>query len=191
MGSMINLSVGGLEIDWGKNHYFTDHGDLFQTMDVKKIPYYYVSDDEDRKIITEYKDGLSKPLWQVLDRINLTGHTFSYAEKEFVLQSYMNYVDLNKFTFENFIAVLGETNLEDISRDYGDGGHSFGKFFKREIFPKLGFKNIVDDLDYIEWEIGEAMENLGAKIVLQSIGLHKKFNDLPVEWAFKYLRKIG
>src|ERR1700737_238122 len=44
MGSMIHLSVGRLEIDWGKNRGFSDHSGLFQTTDVTSVPYYYVKD---------------------------------------------------------------------------------------------------------------------------------------------------
>ena len=29
VGSMINLSVGRLEVDWGRNAVFTDHSQLF------------------------------------------------------------------------------------------------------------------------------------------------------------------
>jgi len=43
MGSMIQLSVGNLQVDWGKNRGFTDHSGLFQTSDVKLVPYYYVA----------------------------------------------------------------------------------------------------------------------------------------------------
>ena len=42
MGSMIQLSVGRLEIDWGKNFRYSDHSELFQTCDLAQVPYYYV-----------------------------------------------------------------------------------------------------------------------------------------------------
>jgi hypothetical protein len=45
MGSMIHLSVGRLEIDWGKNSGFTDHSGLFQATDVTDVPYYYAGSD--------------------------------------------------------------------------------------------------------------------------------------------------
>lgn len=71
MGSMIHLSVGRLEIDWGKNHGFTDHSPLFQPSDLAQVPYYYVADgsegerdehgDYDFELVTERKDGLSSP----------------------------------------------------------------------------------------------------------------------------------
>ena len=46
MGSMIRLSVGRLEIDWGKNFQFADHSQLFQPTDLAQVPYYYVDYDQ-------------------------------------------------------------------------------------------------------------------------------------------------
>jgi len=86
---MIDLSVGRLEIDWGKNFGFRDHSPLFQTTDLTEVPYYYVDEDDPQdddgnyNVITEYKTGLSKPLSKVLDRVDLLGHTLKYARREF------------------------------------------------------------------------------------------------------------
>ena len=33
MGTIIDLTVGGLEVDWSKNYKGIDHGDLFQEQD--------------------------------------------------------------------------------------------------------------------------------------------------------------
>src|SRR5205085_8384780 len=103
MGSMIHLSVGRLEIDWGKNHGFTDHSPLFQPTDLTQVPYYYVAHgsemvrdeygDYEFDLVTEYKDGLSKPLLQVIERINLLGHTIEYAKREFEYLSHLNHFD--------------------------------------------------------------------------------------------------
>jgi hypothetical protein len=38
MGSMIHLSVGRLEVDWGKNNGFRDHSALFQQSDLAQVP---------------------------------------------------------------------------------------------------------------------------------------------------------
>ncbi len=88
MGSMIHLAVGRLEIDWGKNNGFQDHSALYQATDVTKVPYYYVDEGSEYvddageyrwKVITKYKDGLTKPLGEVIDRIELLGHTLAHC----------------------------------------------------------------------------------------------------------------
>ena len=74
---MISLAVGRLEVDWGKNNAFADHSALFQPGDLTQIPYYYAGAEKstgtgepDWEVTIEMKDGLSKPLPQVVDRIN-------------------------------------------------------------------------------------------------------------------------
>src|SRR5688572_3143183 len=104
MGSMICLSVGRLEVDWGKNQYFKDHSFLFQESDVKDVPYYYVDSaakTEDEQIITEYKEGYSKLLIEVIDRLKLSGHTLAFGRREFAYLSKLNGFELKKFSFKH------------------------------------------------------------------------------------------
>jgi HEPN/Toprim N-terminal domain 1 len=108
MGSMINLAVGRLEIDWGKNNGFADHSALFQAGDVMQIPYYYAGKEivgpdgkPDWEVIIEMQEGLSKPLSQVIDRINLLGHTTAVCEREFSTLASFNGFDPNSFSFSD------------------------------------------------------------------------------------------
>ena len=71
MGSMIYLALGRLEVDWGKNSSFKNHGALFQPSDRKDVPYFYADD------VVERKEGLSKPLRDVIQRLDLLGYTES------------------------------------------------------------------------------------------------------------------
>jgi HEPN/Toprim N-terminal domain 1 len=107
MGSMIHLAVGRLEIDWGKNEGFRDHSALFQgEQDVTDVPYYYAGDEDGTdfegktkwKPLTECKEGLSKPLSLVIDRLNLLGHTYEQCEVEFAFLAQFNDFDDTRFT---------------------------------------------------------------------------------------------
>jgi HEPN superfamily Toprim-like protein len=71
MGSMIELSVGELDIDTGKNQFFFDHSPLFQVTDVCQIPYTYVG--KDHAYIIEHQEGYSRKLARVLPRLDLLG----------------------------------------------------------------------------------------------------------------------
>jgi len=71
MGSMIELSVGELDIDTGKNAFFSDHSPLFQVTDIAQISYIYVG--EDNVYLTEWKEGYSRKLEHVLPRLDLLG----------------------------------------------------------------------------------------------------------------------
>lgn len=75
MGSMIYLALGRLEVDWGKNSGFVSHNALFQPGDRKPVPYYYAED------VVEFKDGLSRPLRDVLRRLDLLGYTENMLAK--------------------------------------------------------------------------------------------------------------
>lgn len=192
MGSMIHLSVGRLEIDWGKNAGFTDHSPLYQVTDVTKVPYYYVDEDNPQKegggpydynLKAEYKFGLSKPLREVIDRINLLGHTREYSRHEFEAMAELNFFDQKQFSFEQLAEALATVDVNAISADYGDG-EDFGKFFRRYMFERLGLEEIVDDPDYVRLNAGEAMENLSAYTILQLLSANPSAQDLPVNWQF-------
>ena len=144
MGSMIHLAVGRLEIDWGKNFGFKDHSVLYQATDLAKVPHYFVDERSD-DVITEYREGLSKPLSEVIERIELLGHTQAHSEKEFTFLSRLNQFDTYRFRFDQLRDALATIDVHTVSPDYGENGEDFGKFFRREIFPRLGLSNFVDD----------------------------------------------
>jgi len=200
MGSMIHLAVGRLEIDWGKNFGFTDHSALYQATDIAKIPYYYADESsvhvddagEHRcKLITEYKDGLSKPLGKVIDRIELLGHTLAHCEKEFSYLARLNEFDTDRFRFDQLREALATIDIHTVSPEYGDGGEDFGKFFRREIFPRLGLSKIVDDPRYVQFETAEGMENLSAYTILRLLAANPVARDLPVNWSFNDIEDGG
>ncbi len=171
MGSMIHLAVGRLEIDWGKNHGFIDHSPLFQHTDLTQVPYYYVAEGSDGvedehgdynfDLVAEHKVGLSKPLGEVIERINLLGNTLEYVKLEFEYLSHLNRFDTEMFSFDQLAEALATVNVNTISADYGHG-ESFGKFFRRHLYDKLDLGKIVSDEHYVKYSVGEAMENLSA-----------------------------
>lgn len=76
MGTMICLALGKLEVDWGKNNFFFDHGALFQPSDLKQISTY----DEDEEApegepLFSMDQGFGKPLRHVRDRQGPMGYT--------------------------------------------------------------------------------------------------------------------
>ena len=197
MGSMIQLSVGRLEIDWGKNNGFRDHSALFQVSDLSFVPYWYVDEktpvDENDAVATargymlkaEYQEGLSKPLLQVVERINLLGHTLRYARREFHYLSLLNGFDEANFSFECLAKALRAVDVEKVSPDYGEGGEDFGKFFRREIANRLGLGEIAD------FDISQGMENLSPHTILQLLAGNPFAGHLPVNWQFADIESGG
>jgi HEPN/Toprim N-terminal domain 1 len=128
MGSMIHLSVGRLEIDWGKNNGFTDHSGLFQAADVTDVPYYYAGNEyvdangeTQWKILVEKKEGLSKRLCEVRERIELLGYTLKTCRKEFMFLADLNDFDSEVFRFDDPQKALATV---DVASHPGLCGHS-------------------------------------------------------------------
>ncbi|WP_410010526.1 HEPN/Toprim-associated domain-containing protein [Phyllobacterium zundukense] len=44
---MIHLTLGRIELDWGKNGGFQNHSTLFRPGDLTNIPYFYAADEND------------------------------------------------------------------------------------------------------------------------------------------------
>lgn len=190
MGSMISLSVGRLEIDWGKNSFFHDHSQLFQPCDLAKVPYYYIDEGDpyneekdEYNLVAEMKDGLSKPLEQIIDRVNLLGYTMEYARREFEHVSRLSGIDTSEFSFDELAEALATVDVTAISADYGDG-ESSGKFFRRYLFDRIGLDRHVKDPEYVQSNAGEAMENLSACTVLRLVSQNPQAKSLPVSWHF-------
>lgn len=197
MGSMIHLSVGRLEIDWGKNVSFTDHSQLFQPCDLAQVPYFYVDendpyneDKDEYNLVTEMKDGLSKPLDQVMERLDLLGYTMNYAQHEFKHLSRFYDFDSHKFSFEQLAEALATVDVRSISADYGDG-ESFGKFFRRYLFDRIGLERLVGDPEYVRFRAGECMESLSAYTILQLVSQNPHAQGLPVSWQFADIEEEG
>jgi len=78
MGSMISLSVGRIDIDWGKNEFFINHLDLFQTGDEGVNDYHYVAEDDTP--VVESQACLGRPLGRVRARLDMLGYTTASLE---------------------------------------------------------------------------------------------------------------
>jgi hypothetical protein len=185
MGSMISLAVGRFEIEWGKNNGFVDHSALFQPGDLTQIPYYYAGGH------VEMQDGLSKPVPLVIDRINLLGHTLATCEQEFAALSAYHEMDEKRFNFSDLRGALVTADVTAMSPDYGEGGEDFGKFFRREIFPRIGLKDIVNDTTFAQFDAAYAMENLSAYTILHLLAANPTARSLHVQWAFNDVEEGG
>jgi len=197
---MIHLAVGRLEIDWGKNHGFNDYSDLYQgEIDVADVPYYYYGyeDGEDFegqakwKPLIELKEGLSKALPLVVDRMNLLGRTFDQCKMEFSFLADLHGFDERIFTFDLLCDLLATVDVSSISFEYGEGGEDFGKFFRREIVPRFGYdaqKSVPgDDFSGVSY----AMECLSAYSIIQLLARNPQAVSLPVQWSFDDIEAGG
>jgi hypothetical protein len=184
MGSMIYLALGRLEVDWGKNYGFTNHSALFQRGDRRDVPYYYADG------IVELKEGLSKRLGDVVQRLDLLGYTENYAKQEFEALAKFNPFNLHKFSFNELANALAAVDVNGLSTDYGEGDN-FGKFFRREVFERLNLGRYATNPDHAKYEAGEAMENLSPYSVLRLLARNPANLDVEVNWQYNDVLENG
>ena len=190
MDPMIILSVGHLEIDWNRNNFSSDHSQLFQSSDLSSVPYYYADphqpyreDTDECNLIAFHKEGLSKRLDHVIDRVNLLGNTVNAARREYEYSASLHGLDRQHLSFDQLAEALATVNVNAISADYGEG-ESFGKFFRRYVFDKIGLAAIVDDPDYVQFNAGECLEQLSVCTILQLLAQNPCAQSLPLTWQF-------
>src|SRR5258708_30154716 len=116
MGSMIHLALSNLEVDWGKNSGFTDHSLLFRPSDAKPISYHYV--DDDGSPIVEMKEGYSRPLRDIVKRIELLGHTFEHARVDYQRLLSLHDLDESALPFALFLDALLRVDVTATSPQY-------------------------------------------------------------------------
>lgn len=140
MGTIIALSVGGLDIDECKNSMGTDHGSLFQECDRKRIhsdqvdyDFYKNPNDPD---LAAMEIGFVKPLRDVIRRLELLGYTYDSIHAEY-LRAVENAAEQNReynahigaradeqpepttfLTFEDFHKLVTEQTISDLNDDF-------------------------------------------------------------------------
>lgn len=194
MGTLISLGVGKMEIDWGKNTFFRNHSEIFKPEDIKMIPYYYVN--EDGEIYTEEKEGLSRSLASMKDRLDLLGYTLDEVKEmydslaaEYVDEPYC--VDL---PFEVFAKLLREIDISKINspefaKEYDEYGYDLGEFVRRCIIPE---KEIYERLQNsggenkfsVNYSLECFFENFDPYIILRLLAENPKCAELDVYWSY-------
>src|SRR6266542_2808426 len=154
MGSMIYLHVGRLEIDWGKNSGFIDHNPLFQPSDIAQVPYEYAEDIESPnneekpwRIITELKEGLSKPLKLVVERLNLLGYTLNYCINSYELASKEFDYWGEPISFERLQDLIRSIDFSEVHEGKME---TFQHLIRKALYPQIGRSKIYngeEDLD--------------------------------------------
>jgi hypothetical protein len=90
MGTEIQLKLGGIGLDYAKNHMGNDHGHLFQDGDRMRrhddgINYDYFAEQSDDEELGRNEAAFVRPLRRVLPRLDLLGFTLEAARREYEL----------------------------------------------------------------------------------------------------------
>lgn len=180
MGSMISLGIGKLELDWGKNNFYRDHGSLFQAGDIKDIPYYYADD------IVEYKEGLSRKLGSIKRRLDLLGYNLGSLKKHYErhLGEVPDYYPDVPLSFEEFYSVVSNLDVTKITLDEEWGDYDPGEFLAKYLFKHPEFNKIHNLSEIIDKDIGLVFENIDPYITLRILAQNPSNCDLDVFWGY-------
>lgn len=139
MGTSIELELGGIGLDYAKNHMGPDHGHLFQEGDRTRRPVGGIveeddgdgdgGNDEDR---AAEEAAFVRPLSRVLPRLNLLGFTLGAARREYeavvaeqVEQSSWEHredkTEADYMTFDEFCAFCDRFKIADLDDTYISG----------------------------------------------------------------------
>jgi hypothetical protein len=204
MGSMIHLTLGRIQMDWGKNEGFNNHAALFRSRDLTQIPYYYAGEADDAefthlpivrksdtfsyRLITEMKEGYSAPLSVVAQRLQLLGYTDVFSRHEF--EAVLEVEDANHdFTFDELKAILQSADFGAAAFDQQLGSEDFAEFVAERVLPSLGSGSI-GRLKYDSMDDGQ-IAGLSAYSILQLLASNPTACDLPVTWQFADVAEGG
>src|ERR1017187_1060797 len=178
MGTMVELSLGNLSVDWGKNAFYTDHLSLFQEQDIRKVISADAGDGLDKD-----KHTLARRLRDVVPRLRLLGYTLRAAREEYESLADTLTGDDEEFpSFDDLLTTLCRVEIRTVSPEY-EGDHSFGEFFREEIGPRLQIDDLFKD-NRSSWSFAEIMENFHPWHVLTMLAQNPANLDLVVAWDY-------
>ena len=180
MGSMVSLGIGKLELDWGKNNFYNDHGCLFQLSDVKDIPYYYADNN------VEYKEGLSRTLGSMKKRLDFLGYSLKTLEKHY--ENHLNdvpeyYPDI-PLSFNDFYSIVSNLDISKMTLDDEWEDYDPGEFLSKYLFKHPEFNKIYNISEVVDKDIGLIFENIDPYITLRILAENRVNTDLDVFWSY-------
>lgn len=180
MGSIISLGINKLEIDWGKNQYFTNHSKLFNKSDIHNENYYYAND------YVEQKAAYSAPLSKIKLRLELLGYTLNKVRNIYISNYKWHEEEYSRkppLTFDQFSKAIKEIQINNIHFNEDDeypNDHDFGRYFEYCIKDKLKIKNSYK----FDKLYGQFYENLDPYVVLRLIIENRANLDEKLIWRF-------
>ena len=215
MGTSIELELGGISLDYAKNHMGNDHGFLFQESDRTRrhadgIDYDYFAEHSDDEELGRYEACFVRPLRRVLPRLDLLGHTVEAARSEYeaVVGEALEYSSTGDddtareasgfMSFEEFCHFCNRFKIADLDSTYIEGMTD-----ERDRVARGRFDAMAEELSRIPhgfdrqlyWSersfFGSAVCILSAYSMLQVFGRGEANLDVEVMWQFGPIVEAG
>ena len=214
MGTIISLTVGGMDIASSKNSRGTDHGSLFQETDrgrssSDQIDYDYFGDEDD-PTIAAMEQGFSKQLSAVVQRLELLGYSLDTVRSEYEKIS-VETAESNKevlaeeieaptefLSFDDFLAFVLSHNVGELDDTYIDGFDEAaqqtieGRFHGTGITAKLPRDMIDDPSSWSEKSFFNGLLSfLHPYSIARILGENPANASEPVTWQYGPLVESG
>jgi hypothetical protein len=180
MGSLITLSIGSLEVDWGKNNIGRNHSALFIASDRTETDYFYADD------VVERKPAFVRPLRSIVDRLALLGYTLEdcrriYEESAAAMHDEQ---EISAVSFDEFARVLGSVSVTAVRLPEHEYDYELGEFAAKAILADPEFVKAHPSLGELSPDEGIFFENLDPYLVLRLLAENSNNLDLDVVWRF-------
>lgn len=182
MGSLISLSVGRFEIDWGKNQFFRNHSKLFLEADVRPATYYYAGEHQ------ETKPAYVRSLRSVLKRLDLLGYSLEGCRRlyEESPQAVPDYYPEPVLTFDALVQILRLIDVDRVALPTDDpGDYDLGEYAAKAILNGPEFCRVEPSLQSLTRDDGTFFENLDPYIILRLLGENELNLIRDVVWRFQ------
>jgi HEPN/Toprim N-terminal domain 1 len=179
MGSLITLSIGRLEVDWGKNNFFTNHSKLFLQDDIKLTKYYYACSNED-------KPAYSRPLASVVRRLELLGYNIGHCRElyEDLAKTLPDEYADTDVSFDQFAKLLASVRVGKVRLPQPDEGYELGEFTLDNILKDPEFVKRLPQLKGYSRTEATFFENLDSYIVLRLLAENEHNLGEEVVWRY-------
>lgn len=179
MGTMISLSLNGVDIDYGKNRYWTNHHWLFPPDSITDIDYHYADD------ITETKPGFQTTLGEARFRLCHLGYSLHETRTKFerAVARWNRTANL-QLTFEEFRGVLANLNFVSLSEtDMEPYVYDFREFLLRRLLSRWDTEDALLE-DFLS-------EHLDFTLMLRCLAERPENLSLMLRWHHQDLVDSG
>lgn len=178
MGSLISLTLGGLEIDWGKNNGFINHAKLFLRTDRKIVESYSYEGNQYEKF------GFSRRLIDVLPRLELNGYSMGRVEEIYKShqKDYPDYLPSIDLEFSDFAAIIKNITITERTKTEEDGDYDLGEYASKAVFSLPEFSEFANLINVNNHSVMSFFENLDPYIQLRLLAENPKNFYLDLNW---------
>ena len=172
----IRLALGAFECDWNPTA-LSDHSDFFCADDAFS-DLEGISEPGDADSDDTWKEGLSRSLVSMRDRLDLLGYTIEHAKEEFEWLGYGGAFDSETFSFEKIYDLLMCIDVDRVSPNYNRNSEHL--FFVQEIAVRLGLDLSGADVDCEGFSL--AMQAFSSGSVLRILSNNPENLSKIVAW---------